>query len=202
MLEKLYPKKFGTRAVIARGVRYQLNLKFDLSRSLATNSRPCSTVEKGIRLIGALPSFADRPRHRRKTAWPVSSTAWSRVEPISYTHNWRGAIYEHLEAVARGQIHQPACSGPAGCGKTLTVSVFWPAWVWTFAPETKFIFASYAQSLSDKVQSRCSETWSGEDDWYQSLYSDTVGIGSTASSKCGFENTKKVSGSRRRWAAR
>ena len=34
--------------------------------------------------------------------------------------------------------------------KTLSVAVFWPAWEWIENPETKFIFASYSQGLSDK----------------------------------------------------
>lgn len=144
-------------------------------------------------MIGALPSFADVDRAivEKSGLSGFVGLAWAEVEPVSYTHNWHlGAIYEHLEAVARGQIRNLLVLVPPGCGKTLTVSVFWPAWVWTFAPETKFIFASYAQSLSDKSAKQMRDLVKG--DWYQSLYSDTVGIGSGSVEQVRFfENTRK-----------
>jgi predicted phage terminase large subunit-like protein len=40
--------------------------------------------------------------------------------------------------------------------KSLAVSVFWPCWVWLSRPETRFLYASYAQLLStrDSLKSR------------------------------------------------
>ena len=39
--------------------------------------------------------------------------------------------------------------------KSLAVTVFWPCWEWLRAPEKRFLFASYAQSLSTRDSLKC-----------------------------------------------
>src|SRR5579862_7085966 len=78
-----------------------------------------------------------------KLAWPV-------VEPATpFVPGWHiDAIVEHLEAVTRGQIRNLLINIPPRHMKSLLVSVFWPAWEWIRWPQRRWLFSSYAASLS------------------------------------------------------
>jgi len=78
--------------------------------------------------------------------------AWPIVEPgAEYLHNWHiDAIAECLEAVTAGQIRRLIINIPPRYMKSIAVSVMWPTWEWIRQPETRWIFASYSQSLSTK----------------------------------------------------
>ena len=52
--------------------------------------------------------------------------------------------------------------------KSLTCCVFWPAWVWTFRPECKWIYASYAMGLSQRDNLRMRRLI--ESEWYQARW--------------------------------
>ncbi len=52
--------------------------------------------------------------------------------------------------------------------KSLTCCVFWPAWVWTFRPECKWIYASYAIGLSQRDNLRMRRLI--ESEWYQARW--------------------------------
>lgn len=98
--------------------------------------------------------------------------AWPQVEPArSFQDNWHiGAICEHLEAVTRGEVTRLVINVPPGSMKSLSACVFWPAWVWTFRPETKWIYASYSDSLSVRDNLRTRRLV--ESDWYQNRWGD------------------------------
>jgi predicted phage terminase large subunit-like protein len=84
--------------------------------------------------------------------------AWPLVEPVTpFVSNWHiDAICDHLEAASRGEILRLLINIPPRHMKSLAVSVFWPAWWWTFAPHKRFLTASYGASLAerDAVRSR------------------------------------------------
>src|SRR5258706_4307450 len=98
------------------------------------------------------PIAIDRARAKRGLASFIK-LAFPLVEPSRHlAWNWHiDAMAEHLQAVSDGDIRNLLIVVPPGCMKTLTVSVFWPAWDWIAHPERTFIFASYGQSLSDKA---------------------------------------------------
>lgn len=58
--------------------------------------------------------------------------AWHVLEPrAAYKPNWHtDAIAEHLEAVTAKQIRRLLINVPPGSMKSLSTSVFWPAWEW------------------------------------------------------------------------
>lgn len=91
--------------------------------------------------------------------------AWHVVEPgVAFTDNWHiGVICDHLEAVARGEIRNLIVNIPPRSTKSLLISVLWPAWVWTWLPTHKWLFASYGQALAkrDAVKTRrlIQSTW-------------------------------------------
>lgn len=117
--------------------------------------------------------------------------AWAEVEPARpFKDNWHiDALCEHLEAVTRGDIRRLVINIPPGSMKSLTCSVFWPAWSWTHSPGTKWITASYAQMVArrDGVRARrlmdsawYQERWgksftSNDDDWSSMRYSNNQG---------------------------
>jgi predicted phage terminase large subunit-like protein len=85
-------------------------------------------------------------------------SAWQVVEPRTvFASNWHiDQICDHLEAVSAGEIDRLLINIPPRHMKSLTVSVFWPAWIWTWAPHLRFLTASYGASLAerDAVRSR------------------------------------------------
>jgi hypothetical protein len=85
--------------------------------------------------------------------------AWPLVEPATpYMRNWHiDAIIEYLEAVTRGEIRRLIINIPPRHMKSLAVSVFWPCWVWLTRPETRFLYASYAEHLSTRDSRKCRE---------------------------------------------
>jgi hypothetical protein len=84
--------------------------------------------------------------------------AWHQVEPgRPYIPNWHvSAICDHLQAVSNGEINRLLINVPPSCMKSLLTCVFWPVWEWTLRPEMKWIYASYAATLSrrDALKSR------------------------------------------------
>jgi predicted phage terminase large subunit-like protein len=118
-----------------------------------------------------------------RQAWPV-------VEPGShYVPGWHlAAICEHLEAVTRGEIRRLLINVPPRSGKSLTVSVFWPGWVWATRPETRWLYASYAQSLSTRDSVRCRRLI--ESPWYRERWGDVFELTSDQNVKVRFENDR------------
>jgi len=96
--------------------------------------------------------------------------AFSVVEPnTNFQNNWHiEAICDYLEAVVKGDIRNLIINVPPRHMKSLLVNVFFPAWVWTFAPEKKFLFSSYAQDLAIRDSQLCRTLISSN--WYQSKW--------------------------------
>ena len=103
----------------------------------------------------------DQEIARRKATGSLrefAQAAWAINEGgDSYVDGWHiHAICDHLEAVAKGQIRNLLINMPPRHMKSSLVSVLFPAWVWTWDATRRFMYASYAQSLStrDSVKSR------------------------------------------------
>lgn len=100
-----------------------------------------------------------------RRAWPV-------LEPGQpYKHGWHmDAISEHLEAVTKGQITRLLINVPPGTMKSMSVSVFWPAWEWGPAgmPHIRFIGASHEEGLATRDSMKMRHLV--QSDWYQRLW--------------------------------
>src|SRR4051812_11430822 len=83
--------------------------------------------------------------------------AWPIVEPgTPYVHGWHiDAIAEHLEAATFGQIRNLIINIPPRHMKSLLCCVFWMTWVWTFRPESRWLFSSYGENLSIRDSLKC-----------------------------------------------
>ena len=116
--------------------------------------------------------------------------AWHVVEPgTKFVNGWHiGAICEHLEAVTRGEIRNLIINMPPRHMKSLTVSVFWPMWVWSWWPEARWLFSSYADTLATRDSLKCRRIIQSK--WYQDNWGDMFQLTSDQNQKTRFENDK------------
>jgi predicted phage terminase large subunit-like protein len=111
---------------------------------------------------------AEKARRKLRT---FIEAAWPLVESAPFVPGWHiDAIAEHLEAVKRGQIRNLLITIPPRHTKSTIVSVMWPSWEWIDHPAQRWLFASYAESLSirDNVRSRRLI----QSPWYQEHWGD------------------------------
>jgi predicted phage terminase large subunit-like protein len=97
---------------------------------------------------------AERCRRRLST---FVREAWPLVEPSTpFVHGWHiDVLSEHLEAVTAGEIRRLIVNVPPRTMKSLTTAVFWPCWEWLDAAHIRWLFATYAQSLSIRDSVKC-----------------------------------------------
>ena len=116
--------------------------------------------------------------------------AWSTIEPNRYFYdNWHiDAISDHLQAVVQGDIKRLIINIPPRHMKSISVSVALPAWTWTLDPSKKFLFASYALSLSIRDSVKCRRLI--ESPWYKSYFGEMFELTSDQNQKQRFENDK------------
>lgn len=116
--------------------------------------------------------------------------AWAQLEPGQpYSHGWHmDAIGEHLEAVTKGQIKRLLINIPPGTMKSMSTSVFWPAWEWgpLGMQHIRFIGASHEEGLATRDSMKMRRLV--QSDWYQRLWPlEFVG---DQNQKTYFENSK------------
>ena len=128
----------------------------DLRHSLRKELEERRVAEEAIALAGSLSEF--------------TQAAWHVVKPAEkYRHNWHlDAISEHLEAVSAGEIHRLQIWVPPGTMKSLSVSVFWPAWEWTLNPWIRYWSASYGTGLAARLSAMARDLMM--DEWYQTRW--------------------------------
>jgi len=118
-----------------------------------------------------------------RQAWPV-------IEPHTpFVPGWHiDAIVEHLEAVTHGHIRQLLINVPPRHMKSLLVSVLWPAWEWIQHPERRWLYSSYAASLSIRDSVKCRTLI--ESPWYQLFWGDRFRLASDQNTKTRFDNNR------------
>jgi hypothetical protein len=116
--------------------------------------------------------------------------AWHVPEPSTpFVGNWHlDAIAEHLEAVSRGEIQKLIINIPPRFAKSLLTAVFWPMWEWTWAPERRWLFATYAQTLTIRDSVKCRRLI--ESRWYQERWGALYRLTPDQNTKIKFENTR------------
>lgn len=133
---------------------------------------------------------AVRAEMARRSLREFVRQAWHVVEPgRPYIPNWHiDAICEHLEAVSKRQVRKLIINMPPRHMKSLLVSVFWPTWVWITNPEHRWLFASYAQTLSIRDSVKCRRLI--ESPWYQKRFGDRYQLTGDQNSKVRFDNDR------------
>lgn len=129
----------------------------------------------------------------RRSLLEFVRAAWPLIEPATpFSDNWHiRAICEHLQAVTESKIRKLLITIPPRTGKSSIVSVLWPCWVWVRHSESRWLFASYAQTLSFRDSRRRRIVI--ESDWYRSRWGNLFSLATDQNVKHEFENTKRGS---------
>jgi hypothetical protein len=101
-----------------------------------------------------------------------TKAAWPTIEPgVEFQNNWHvDAISDHLQAVVEGDIKRLIINVPPRHMKSISVAVALPAWTWTHQPHKKFLYASYASSLSIRDSTKCRRLI--DSPWYKDHFGD------------------------------
>ena len=118
---------------------------------------------------------------------------WRSMDPSVYCHNWHiDRICDELQAVSAGRNRRLLITMPPRHMKSISVAVAWPAWTWLqkpgrlTGPQCRFLFASYAQSLSIRDSVRCRRLI--ESPLYQMDWHKRFRLTSDQNTKVRFEN--------------
>jgi len=126
----------------------------------------------------------------RRSLKEFTKKSWGTIEPgREFNDNWHiDAISEHLQAVVEGKIRRLIINIPPRHMKSISVAVALPAWTWTIQPEKRFLFASYASSLSIRDSVKCRRLI--DSSWYRDHFGDTFELTGDQNQKQRFENNR------------
>lgn len=130
-----------------------------------------------------------RERAKRSLSY-FAKEAWHVIEPgTQYIHGWHvDAISEHLEACTNREIRNLLINMPPRHMKSIMISVFWPVWSWIHKPESRWLFSSYAESLSVRDSVKCRRLI--QSPWFQSMFGHIFSLTGDQNEKRRFENDK------------
>lgn len=129
-------------------------------------------------------------RAAEASLYEFTKQAWEVIEPgTTFVEGWHlRAISDHLEAVTDGEVRQLLINMPPRHMKSILVSVMWPCWVWIRRPEFRWLFSSYAGSLSVRDSLKCRRLV--QSDWYQSNWGDRFRLVGDQNAKTFFETDR------------
>lgn len=131
-----------------------------------------------------------RAEKMRRSLKEFTKSSWPAIEPgRDFYDNWHiDAVSDHLQAVVEGDIKRLIINIPPRHMKSISVAVALPAWAWTIQPEKKFLYASYAGSLSIRDSVKCRRLLDSR--WYKEHFGETFKLTSDQNQKQRFENDK------------
>ena len=101
------------------------------------------------------------------------AAAWSELEGTEFIHVPHVTIMaRHLQAAAKGEISRLLCNVPPECTKSSVFSIMFPAWVYTWKAEARFIFQSY--NLDFTLRDAAITRRLLESNWYRSRWPHVV----------------------------
>lgn len=114
--------------------------------------------------------------------------AWPIVEPgAQFMDGYHiGAIAEHLQACADGQIQRLLINIPPRHGKTTLVSILFNCWLWSFRPTERVLSSSYSLDLAREASTKTRRVVKTE--WYQNRWPHVV-LSEDLDTKSAFETT-------------
>lgn len=130
-------------------------------------------------------------RLAEKSLARFAEQAWEVLEPNTRYHsNWHiDLIAEHLEAVTDGQLTRLVINVPPRYMKSLLTSVMWPTWEWLRAPHTRWLFASYSESLA--TQHSLDRRLLLQSAWYRERWGDRFQLRYDQNEKNEYRNNRR-----------
>jgi hypothetical protein len=131
-----------------------------------------------------------RAEKYRRSLREFTKAAWPTIEPgVEFKNNWHiDAVSDHLQAVVEGDIKRLIINVPPRHMKSLSVAVLLPAWTWATQPSKKFLYASYASSLSIRDSTKCRRLI--DSPWYRTHFGGKFRLTDDQNQKQRFENDK------------
>jgi len=179
----------------------RLSVKKLADRNISRNSLPAKLpfLPESLRtkrfVFSQRSSLNAKQKDKAKIAQESLSTfirqAWPIIEPKSeYLQNWHiDAISEHLQAITDGKINKLLINMPPRHGKSILVSVMWPVWEWIRNPSGRWLFASYAGSLSTKHSLDRRTILQSE--WYKANWGHVFRISGDQNLKTEYQNDRR-----------
>ena len=129
-----------------------------------------------------------RAEKYKRSLHEFTKAAWPTIEPgVPFKDNWHlQAVSEHLQAVKEGEIKRLIINVPPRHMKSISVAVALPAWTWATQPSKKFLYASYAASLSIRDSTKCRRLI--DSPWYKAHFGDKFKLTDDQNQKQRFEN--------------
>ena len=127
-------------------------------------------------------------RSAEASLFEFTKQAWQVIEPgTEFVPGWHlQAISEHLEAVTDREIKRLVINVPPRHMKSIQVAVMWPVWTWITKPEFRWLFASYAGSLSVRDSLKCRRLI--QSPWFQERWGHVFTLTGDQNAKTFFEN--------------
>lgn len=115
--------------------------------------------------------------------------AWHVCEPtVEFQPSWVvSVIGAHIEAVLDGRVKNLIVNIPPRMSKSTLFAVMMPAFAWLRWPGKKFMFASYASSLSTRDSIKCRRLI--ESEWYKSFFKVPWQMNADQNKQDEFSNT-------------
>jgi len=141
-------------------------------------------------ILSTISAVEEKKRCENSLAEFVRS-AWHVVEPsTTLVWNWHlDTLCGYLEAVYEGRVKKLIINIPPGTMKSLVVSVFFEAWIWTKDPGYRFLCGSNEGTLATRDSLRMRQII--ESDWYQERWGSKVILSKEQAEKTLFTNTAR-----------
>lgn len=126
----------------------------------------------------------------RRSLMTFSRLMWPVIEPKTpFKDNWHlHAIAEHLEATKSGELRNLLINIPPRHMKSILISVMFPAWSWLDWPESRWLFSSYAETLSKRDSVKCRRVI--ESPLYAEIFEPDWKLAGDQNEKLKFENDR------------
>ncbi len=115
--------------------------------------------------------------------------AWHTIDPTPFVDGWHiKAVCDHLEAVFNGKFNKLIINIPPRLGKSLLVSVLYPAWVWIKKPQHRFLTGSHGKELAIRDTRKSRQVIKSQ--WYQKYWGHIFNLCGDQNQKSRYENDK------------
>jgi predicted phage terminase large subunit-like protein len=113
--------------------------------------------------------------------------AWHTIDSTPFKDGWHiKAVCDHLQSVFDGETKRLIINIPPRLGKSLLVSVLYPAWVWVKKPEHRFLTGSHGKDLAIRDTRKSRQVL--QSSWYNNRWGESFTLSSDQNQKSRYDN--------------